>query len=80
MAWKYEPIKGPSVNRETNYAGTNYAYRPVRAPYAPVLLGVNAIYSLVYTGNQLKMVVDPFFHCMEPLQYSNHGRQICHHP
>ena len=28
----------------------NYAYRPVRAPYAPVLLGVNAIYSLVYTA------------------------------
>ena len=66
MAWKYEPIKGPSVNRETNYAGTNYAYRPVRAPYAPVLLGVNAIYSLVYSDNQLKMVVDPFFIVWNP--------------
>ena len=48
--WKYGLIKGPSVNRETNVAGTNYAYRPVRAAYAPVLLGVNAIYSLVYTA------------------------------
>ena len=44
----------------------NYAYRPVRAPYAPVLLGVNAIYSLVYSGNQLKMVVDPFFIMWNP--------------
>jgi len=66
LAWKYQPIKGPSVNRETNVAGTNYAYRPVRAAYAPVLLGVNAIYSLVYTNNQLKMVVDPFFIVWNP--------------
>jgi hypothetical protein len=64
--WKYGIIKAPSVNRETNVAGTNYAYRPVRAPYAPVLLGVNAIYSLVYSGNQLKMVVDPFFIVWNP--------------
>ena len=66
LAWKYGPIKGPSVNRETNNAGTHYAYRPVRAAYAPVLLGVNAIYSLVYTNNQLKMVVDPFFIVWNP--------------
>ena len=64
--WKYKFIKGPSVNRETNVAGTNYAYRPVRAAYAPVLLGINAIYSLVYSGNQLKMVVDPFFIMWNP--------------
>ena len=62
----YGAIKGPSVNRETNDAGTNYAYRPVRASYAPVLLGVNAIYSLVYVGSQLEMVVDPFFIVWNP--------------
>ncbi|MGB2561195.1 MAG: hypothetical protein ACPIG6_11420, partial [Akkermansiaceae bacterium] len=60
-----------ATNRETNdhpQSDTRwgYAYRPVRANYAPVLLGVNAIYSLVYSGNQLKMTVDPFFIIWNP--------------
>ena len=60
-----------ATNRETNTHPQSdtrwgYAYRPVRANYAPVLLGVNAIYSLVYSGNQLKMTVDPFFIIWNP--------------
>jgi hypothetical protein len=50
-----------AVNRETSDA-----YRPVRASYAPVLLGVNAIFSLMYESDQLKMVVDPFFIIWNP--------------
>ena len=53
------------INRETSISGA-YSYRPIRASYAPVLLGVNAIYSLAYTGNQLKLVVDPFFIIWNP--------------
>ena len=63
---KYGTIKVTPANRETNDTVSNYVYRPVRAGYAPVLLGVNAIYSLVYSGNQLKMVVDPFFIVWNP--------------
>jgi hypothetical protein len=54
------------VNRETDNAGTRYAYRPVRASYAPVLLSANALFSLVYEGGQLKLVVDPFFVVWNP--------------
>ena len=39
-------IRVPVINREVGSQGA-YAFRPVRASYAPVLLGVNAIYSLV---------------------------------
>ena len=66
MNWKYGPIKSNVNNWETNSARNYYCYRPMRANYAPVLLGVNAIYSLVYSGNQLKMVVDPFFIVWNP--------------
>ena len=54
---------GSSVNRETSPNGDLYAYRPVRASYAPVLLGVNAIFSLKYNDadDRLEMLVDPFF-------------------
>ena len=55
-----------AANRETNNDQSVYAYRPVRASYAHVLLGVNAIFSLVYENNQLKMVVDPFFIVWNP--------------
>ena len=60
-----------ATNMETNILpqtdpNWKYAYRPVRANYAPVLLGVNAVYSLIYTGNQLKMTVDPFFIIWNP--------------
>ena len=58
-------IKVQEINKETNGKG-GYAFLPVRASYAPVLLGVNAIYSLVYTGNQLQLVVDPFFIIWNP--------------
>ena len=58
-------IKVVALNRETNSNGA-YAFRPVRASYAPVLLGVNAVYSLVYAGGQLKLVVDPFFIIWNP--------------
>jgi hypothetical protein len=58
-------IKVQHLNREINGTG-GYAFLPVRASYAPVLLGVNAIYSLVYTGNQLQLVVDPFFIIWNP--------------
>ncbi len=58
-------IKVQPINSETNGTG-GYAFLPVRASYAPVLLGVNAIYSLVYTGNQLQLVVDPFFIIWNP--------------
>jgi Tfp pilus assembly protein PilX len=58
-------IKVIALNRETNSNGA-YAFRPARASYAPVLLGVNAVYSLVYTGGQLKLVVDPFFIIWNP--------------
>jgi hypothetical protein len=58
-------IKVQPINRETNGNG-GYAFQPVRASYAPVLLGVNAIYSLVYTGSQLQLVVDPFFIIWNP--------------
>ena len=58
-------IKVQPINRETNGTG-GYAFQPVRASYTPVLLGVNAIYSLVYTGNQLQLVVDPFFIIWNP--------------
>jgi len=54
------------VNRETDNANVRYAHRPVRASYAPVLLSTNAIFSLVYEGDQLKMVVDPFFIVWNP--------------
>ena len=66
-------IKVQDINRETNGGKANeadedkgYAFLPVRASYAPVLLGANAIYSLVYTGNQLQLVVDPFFIIWNP--------------
>jgi Tfp pilus assembly protein PilX len=62
----YDAIKVTPTNRETNNAVSNYVYRPVRANYTPVLLGVSAIYSLVYTDNKLKMVVDPFFIMWNP--------------
>jgi len=58
-------IKVHALNRETNSSG-GYAFRPIRASYAPVLLGVNAIYSLVYKDNKLQMVVDPFFIIWNP--------------
>ena len=58
-------IKVKPINRETNGTG-GYAFQPARASYAPVLLGVNAIYSLVYTGDKLKLVVDPFFIIWNP--------------
>ena len=58
------------VNRETDNANVRYAYRPVRASYAPVLLAVNALLSLVYEGGQLKLVVDPFFIVWNP--YNTH--------
>ena len=54
------------VNRETDNANVRYAYRPVRASYAPVLLSANALFSLIYEGGQLKMVVDPFFIVWNP--------------
>jgi hypothetical protein len=66
MNWKYGPIKVSPTNRETNGAGNYYAYRPVRANYAPVLLGVNAIYSLIYKDDKLQMTVDPFFIIWNP--------------
>ena len=55
-----------AVNRETSDDQSVYAYRPVRASYAPVLLGVNAIFSLVYENGKLKMLVDPFFIIWNP--------------
>jgi hypothetical protein len=58
-------IKVQEINRETNGTG-GYAFLPVRASYAPVLLGVNAIYSLVYKADQLQLVVDPFFIIWNP--------------
>ena len=58
--WQYGAGFTP-VNRETDDANVRYAYRPVRASYAPVLLSANALFSLIYEGGQLKMVVDPFF-------------------
>jgi hypothetical protein len=66
MNWKYGPIKVSPTNRETNGAGNYYAYRPIRANYAPVLLGVNAIYSLIYKDGKLQMTVDPFFILWNP--------------
>jgi Tfp pilus assembly protein PilX len=41
-------------------------YRPLRASYAPVLLAVNGIFSLKYEGDQLKLVVDPFYIIWNP--------------
>ena len=58
------------VNRETDNANVRYAYRPVRASYAPVLLSANALFSLVYEDGKLKMVVDPFFIIWNP--YNTH--------
>ena len=58
-------IKVQQINRESNGIG-GYAFQPARASYAPVLLGVNAIYSLVYSGNNLQLVVDPFFIIWNP--------------
>ena len=58
-------IKVQPINRETNGTG-GYAFQPARASYAPVLLGVNAIYSLVYKDNKLQLVVDPFFIIWNP--------------
>ena len=58
-------IRVPPINREIGSTGA-YAFRPVRASYAPVLLGVNAIYSLVYKANKLQLVVDPFFIIWNP--------------
>ena len=66
MDWKFGPIKVSPTNRETNASGNFYAYRPARANYAPVLLGVNAIYSIVYKNNRLQLVVDPFFIIWNP--------------
>lgn len=63
---KYGGIKVSPVNRETNSEKNSYAYRPVKASYAPVLLGVNAIYSLVYKDRRLQMTVDPFFIVWNP--------------
>jgi len=66
MNWKYGAIKVSPTNRETNGSGNYYAYRPIRANYAPVLLGVNAIYSLIYKDGKLQMTVDPFFIIWNP--------------
>jgi Tfp pilus assembly protein PilX len=41
-------------------------YRSLRASYAPVLLAVNGIFSLKYEGDQLKLVVDPFYIIWNP--------------
>ena len=54
------------VNREPEPVGGIRAYKPARANYAPVLLGVNAIYSLKFEGGRLKMFVDPFFIIWNP--------------
>ena len=66
MDGKFGPIKVSPTNRETNIAGDFYAYRPARSNYAPVLLGVNAIYSIIYKNNRLQLVVDPFFIIWNP--------------
>ena len=58
-------LKIHALNKEQNTSG-GYAFRPIRANYAPVLLGVNAIYSLVYADNKLQMSVDPFFVLWNP--------------
>jgi Tfp pilus assembly protein PilX len=58
-------LKVHALNKEQNTSG-GYAFRPIRANYAPVLLGVNAIYSLVYADNKLQMSVDPFFVLWNP--------------
>lgn len=63
--WGDSSIQVHALNRESNSSG-GYAFRPARASYAPVLLGVNAIYSLVYESGQLKLVVDPFFILWNP--------------
>ena len=70
----------PPVNREASFLHyntytpgspdppdpTQYSYRPVKASYAPVLLSANAVYSLIRKGNELNMVVDPFFIIWNP--------------
>jgi Tfp pilus assembly protein PilV len=48
-----------------NHEAVN-TYRPLRASYAPVLLAVNGIFSLKYEGDQLKLVVDPFYIIWNP--------------
>ena len=65
--WNYGSGGGfTPVNRETNNDKSVYAHRPVRASYAPVMLSANALFSLVYEGGQLKLVVDPFFIVWNP--------------
>jgi hypothetical protein len=70
-AWNYGVGGGfTPVNRETSNDKSVYAHRPVKASYAPVLLSANALFSLVYEGDQLKLVVDPFFIVWNP--YNTH--------
>jgi Tfp pilus assembly protein PilX len=61
-----------SVSSETDGNGSVYSYRPVRANYSPVLLGVNVIFSLKYNdaANRLELLVDPFFIIWNP--YNTH--------
>ncbi len=57
----------PNNQEFGTYDGNDlYAYRPLRASYAPVVLGVNNILSLVYSNNKLQLVVDPFFIIWNP--------------
>ena len=65
---QYMNFKRTPVNLESLIVADsdNYYHRPIRANYAPVLLGVNAVYSLVYKNEKLQMVVDPFFIVWNP--------------
>ena len=56
-------IQGSRIGVNHEAANT---YRPLRASYAPVLLAVNGIFSLKYEGDQLKLVVDPFYIIWNP--------------
>ncbi len=61
-------IRVNAANQEVNWAGA-YAYRPLQASYAPVLLGVNAVFSLAHNrfGDQrMELFVDPFFILWNP--------------
>ena len=68
-------LKIHALNKEQNTSG-GYAFRPIRANYAPVLLGVNAIYSLVYADNKLQMSVDPFFVLWNPYNTQIEARKF----
>ena len=52
-------------NKEVNGQG-RYAHMPVRGNYAPVILGVNAIYSICRKNGRLHLVVDPVFILWNP--------------